>query len=354
MKQKVAVAMSGGVDSSLVAALLLEQGYDVFGITMELSDTSRDPNAPSAASDAKKVADQLGIEHHIVHYHDLFKSEVIDYFINEYSAGRTPNPCVVCNRKIKYGRLFQDCRELGADLIATGHYVQIKHLADGAVQIIKGADSLKDQSYMLYSLNNDVLKYFIFPLGAYTKQETRKLAAERGLIVANKPESQDICFIPNDDYKKFLQERVPHIFKEGNIVDTKGHILGKHSGLPLYTVGQRKGLGIAAEHPLYVIGLNPKTNEVIVGGNDEVFARALIAQNINFLDQRQLTVPLVTVAKIRYGKNEAPCTVIPLGNNQAQVIFDQPQRAITPGQSIVFYDGDQLIGGGVIQKALLL
>lgn len=354
MKKTVAVAMSGGVDSSLTAAVLLEQGYNVFGVTMTLSDDSREKGGSTAIRDAKRVADELGIEHHVANYHAGFKQDVISYFINEYANGRTPNPCVVCNNKIKFGRLLKDCLAMGADYVATGHYARkIVDEKTGKHLIIKAVDKHKDQSYVLYTLDQFAISHFLFPMGDHSKEITRKMAEERGLVTAHKAESQEICFVPNDDYKAYLKQKAPEIFKPGDIVDVSGKVLGHHEGIPYYTIGQRKGLGIASEHPLYVIELDVKNNRVIVGGNEDVFAKGLIARDMHFITKDSFDEPFRTSGKIRYGKREALCTVTPLnGGRDAEIIFDEPQRAVTPGQSVVFYDGDILVGGGRIERAI--
>ena len=313
MKKKVAVAMSGGVDSSLTAALLIEQGYDVIGVTMTLSDESREAGGSTAVSDAKKVADALNIPHYVVNYHKKFKDDVIKYFISEYAKGRTPNPCVRCNNTVKFGSLLKDCLELGADCVATGHYARIEQdEKTGRYLLKKGLDVRKDQSYVLYTLTQDVLKHFILPLGNYSKEKTRELAGKMNLPVANKPESQEICFIPNDDYKAYLKAKAPHILKPGDIVDVNGNKLGRHEGVPLYTVGQRKGLGIAAAHPLYVVGLDVKRNRVIVGENKDVFAKGLVAKDLNFITRDDFTEKFVTTAKIRYGAKAVSYTHLTL------------------------------------------
>lgn len=354
MKKTVAVAMSGGVDSSLTAAVLQEQGYNVFGVTMTLSDDSREKGGSTAIRDAKRVADELGIEHHVANYHAGFKQDVISYFIDEYAHGRTPNPCVVCNNKIKFGRLLKDCLAMGADYVATGHYARkIVDEKTGRHLIVKAVDKHKDQSYVLYTLDQFAISHFLFPMGDHSKEITRKMAEDRGLVTAHKAESQEICFVPNDDYKAYLKQKAPEIFKPGDIVDVSGKVLGRHEGIPYYTIGQRKGLGIAAEHPLYVIELDVKNNRVIVGGNEDVFAKGLIARDMHFITKDSFDEPFRTSGKIRYGKKEALCTVSPLnGGRDAEIIFDEPQRAVTPGQSVVFYDGDILVGGGRIERAI--
>ncbi len=354
MKKTVAVAMSGGVDSSLTAAVLLEQGYNVFGVTMTLSDESREAGGSTAIKDAKKVADELNIKHYVVNYHEEFKQDVINYFIGEYAHGRTPNPCVVCNNKIKFGRLLKDCLELGADYVATGHYARSEYDEKTNKYLIrKAVDTHKDQSYVLYTLGQFAISHFLFPMGEHSKVVTRQMAQERNLITAKKPESQEICFVPNDDYKTYLKQKAPHIFKPGDITDVNGNILGHHNGIAFYTIGQRKGLGIAAEHPLYVIRLDAKHNRVIVGENKNVFAHGLVAENLNFIMKDSFDKPFTTSAKIRYGNKEATCEVIPLnGGKLAKIIFDEPQRAVTPGQSVVFYEGEYLLGGGVIRNII--
>lgn len=354
MKKTVAVAMSGGVDSSLTCALLLEQGYNVFGITMSLSEDSREKGGSSAVRDSKKVAEDLGIKHYVVSYHDEFKKEVVDYFINEYKNAHTPNPCVVCNKKIKFGRLLDDAIKLGADYLATGHYTRcVFDEEKNEYQIRKGLDLNKDQSYMMYNMNQDVLAKIMFPLGEFSKTNTRQMAKERNLIVANKPESQEICFVPNDDYKGFLKNKSANIFKKGKIIHVNGEVLGEHDGISLYTIGQRKGLGIAYKTPLYVVDLDAEKNQVIVGDNEDLFSTGLVARNLNFLNNKYFNKEFTADGKIRYGNNYAKCHILPIaGTDKAKVYFDKPQRAVTPGQSIVFYDGDILLGGGVIEEAI--
>jgi tRNA (5-methylaminomethyl-2-thiouridylate)-methyltransferase len=350
MKKKVAVAMSGGVDSSLCAALLKEQGYDVFGITMLLSDDSREENGiSSAVTDAKHMADFLGIEHVTADFRPLFSEKVIDYFFAEYLAARTPNPCVVCNRFLKFGELLSFAQERGADFLATGHYVRIEKEADGSFALKKGRDEKKDQSYVLYRLPREILPHVLFPLGNYKKEETRTIAQKLALPVADKPESQEICFVPEDNYRAYLSQHKPHSFYAGDIVDEQGNVLGQHRGLPFYTIGQRKGLGITAAHPLYVIALDKINNRVVVGKDEALYASSLIAKDVNWLMEKPIREISVR-AKIRYGSREVQASVLPLPAETVKISFDEDQRAATPGQSVVFYSGDRLLGGATIES----
>jgi len=360
-KPRVLVAMSGGVDSSLAAALLVQEGYDVIGATMQIWDKdvpeddaeNRGCCSLSAIDDARSVAEKIGIPYYVLNFRDMFQETVVNYFIREYGAGKTPNPCIACNRFVKFEGLLQKALALGAEYVATGHYARIAYDDElGRHTLRKGVDHTKDQSYALYHLNQDTLKHFLMPLGTYTKVETRQMAAKLGLSVANKPESQEICFVPDDDYKSFLAEKSPGALKPGHIVDVQGKILGKHQGLPLYTIGQRKGLGIATGRPLYVVELDYDRNQVIVGTDEDVFASELIANDFNFITMDTLTEPMTVSAKIRYGAKEGIARITPLENGEVNVRFDEPQRAITPGQSVVFYDGDMVIGGGIITKAV--
>ena len=338
--EKIAVAMSGGVDSSLAAALLLQNRFDVVGITMLLADYDKN------IADAKNICDFLGINHFVADFRQIFRDNVENYFVNEYLRGNTPNPCVQCNKFIKFGALFDFANDLGANFLATGHYARII-FEDNRFKLKKAADFKKDQSYVLYNLTPDKLSRIILPLGDFSKVQTRNLAENLNLPVANKPDSQEICFVPNDDYKKFISERNPaaQALQAGEIVDSSGKVLGNHNGVANYTIGQRKGLGIAAPHPLYVTKLDVANKKVVVGSNDNLFSKFLTACDVHWIYKPIL--PATLQAKIRYGSKFADCTVFE-EENLLKVEFSEPQRAITSGQSIVFYDGDEVLGGAII------
>lgn len=351
--------MSGGVDSSLTAALLQERGYEVIGITMRLSEESRDFDCNdrgccsiASVDDARRVCEIIGVPHYTVNFQAQFQRDVIAHFLAEYAAGRTPNPCIDCNRYMKFGLLLDKTLELGAEFLATGHYARIARAADGRYLLQKGVDTKKDQSYALYHLNQASLAHFLLPLGDMTKDKTRELAEKFALPVAHKPDSQEICFVPHDDYKAYLREHNPECLQPGNIVDRAGHILGRHEGVPLYTIGQRKGLGIAYEHPLYVVALDMAKNEVVVGGAGDVYCTSLIAEDLNWIAIDGLAVgdSATYSAKIRYGSREGEARVTMLADGRLRADFDAPQRAATPGQSIVLYDGDTVVGGGIITE----
>ncbi|MCR4442042.1 MAG: tRNA 2-thiouridine(34) synthase MnmA [Peptococcaceae bacterium] len=355
---RVVVAMSGGVDSSVACALLLEEGYDVIGVTMktwECGTADLRENAccsTQAVQDARNVAERLGIPHYVVNFQELFAQKVIGYFIDEYLRGRTPNPCIACNRHIKFGALIKKARELEAAGIATGHYARIDFdERTGRYLLYRGDDRSKDQSYVLYNLTQEQLAWTIFPLGAYSKERIREKAAQLGLAVAKKPESQEICFIPDNDYKRFLENKAAaKEIKPGYFLDTKGKVIGKHKGLPYYTVGQRKGLGLAMGYPAYVVALDPENNNVIVGREEEIYREGLRARDNNFIALESLKQELDVEAKIRYGAEPARAVISPEEDGRVCVRFLQPQRAITPGQSVVYYRGDLVVGGGVIDE----
>ena len=336
--------MSGGVDSSLTAAFLLEKNFEVFGVTMLLSDDEKN------IYDARRVCEHLSIKHYVADFRNIFRANVEDYFVAEYLRGKTPNPCVRCNKKIKFGALFDLAEDLGADFLATGHYARIT-FEDGRFKLKKAVDIKKDQSYVLYNLTLEKLSKILLPLGEFSKVETRRLAAEKNLPVAHKPDSQEICFIPNDDYKSFIANREPsaQALKSGAIVDSSGKILGSHNGVANYTIGQRKGLGIAAPQPLYVTKLDVDNKKVVVDTNEKLFSYSLIAGDVHWIYKPQL--PKVLTAKIRYGAKVSACNVAE-AENYLSVTFTEPQRAITPGQSIVFYDGDEVLGGAIINEVM--
>lgn len=341
---KVLLGMSGGVDSSVAAILLMEQGYEVIGCTMNLWNP--DENNKNM-EDAKKVCEKLGITHYVLDYKKEFKCNVVDYFIKEYENTRTPNPCVECNRCLKFGYLYEKAKELGCKYIATGHYAKTEYSEKYNQYILKKSDETKkDQTYFLYAIPKEKIQYILFPLqNLKEKSDTRKIAEENGLEIAKKKDSQEICFIPNDDYKEFLSKYIST--QSGNIVLRNGEILGKHNGITNYTIGQRKGLGIAYKEPLYVLNLNKEKNEVIVGEEKELYSSELYANELNWLIFDKLEKEIECYAKIRYRANPAKARVIPDGN-KVKVIFNEPQRAITRGQSVVFYIDDVLIGGGKI------
>jgi len=357
MKHTVFVAMSGGVDSSLAAALLLQQGYDVIGITMRVwaGDEGDELYAASrccserAAHDAGQVAAHLSIKHHVVNYLEPFRELVIEDFVSRYLAGETPNPCIRCNTYVKFGKLLDESVALGADSLASGHYARLRRDdATGRFLLLKGLDRDKDQSYALYGLTQHQLSRLIFPLGDRRKQDTRRMAQELSLGVAHKEDSQEICFIPDGDYGAFLRREAPDMMQSGPILDLDGNEIGHHQGLALYTVGQRKGLGIAAGQPLYVVRLDPERNAVIVGPDPAVWGSRCLVKQVNWIAFDQPPQELHAQVKIRYLHRAQDATIQVTSHDAAQVRFDQPQRAITPGQAAVFYDGDTVLGGGTI------
>lgn len=347
MNKRVLLGMSGGVDSSVSAVLLQRQGYEVIGATMRLWEEKDTPN--TAVIDAKKVCEKLGIEHYVLDYKEEFKCNVIQNFINEYKNVRTPNPCVECNKYIKFGYFYQKAKELGCDYIATGHYARVEYSEKYDRYVLKKSkEEKKDQTYFLYTIPKEKISSLIFPLQDFaSKEEIRKIAAEYELETAKKKDSQEICFIPNNDYKLFLKDYI-NTEKQGKIIHKDGEVLGKHNGITNYTIGQRKGLGIAYKEPLYVIKLDKENNNVIVGSEEDLYTKELYAKDINLLLTENIEEPIKVKAKIRYRSKESDATIYQMENNKIKVIFDEPQRAITPGQSVVFYNDDIVFGGGKI------
>ncbi len=356
---KVVVAMSGGVDSSVTAALLKEEGYQVIGMTMQVWPRGQGHDEKGyggccgidAIEDARRVAFKLGILHYVVNFREIFAQTVITDFYQEYSQGRTPNPCIKCNQHVKFGALLQRARELGADFIATGHHARIERDETTAAHFLKkGVDRNKDQSYFLYSLTQEQLSHTLLPIGNFSKDRVREIARESGLSVADKPGSQEICFIPDDDYAKFIEDYIPQAAQPGPILDEQGNILGKHRGILHYTIGQRKGLGISTKEPSYVLAIEPERKAIVVGSKKAAYGDELIASRLNWIAITGLEKPILARAKIRYRHQEVEAEVTPLDEDKVYVKFKEPQLAITPGQAIVFYDGDTVIGGGTIEQ----
>lgn len=353
---KVVVGMSGGVDSSVAAYLLKKQGYDVIGVTMQIwqdeEQAIQEENGGccglSAVEDARRVAAKLDIPYYVMNFKNEFKEQVIDYFVDEYLQGRTPNPCIACNRYVKWESLLNRCLSIGADYIATGHYARVVKLDNGRYTLQRSATLAKDQTYALYNLTQDQLSKTLMPVGEYSKEEVRAIAEEIGLLVANKPDSQDICFIPDGDYATYIEETAGKKVPEGNFVTTDGKVLGRHKGIIHYTVGQRKGLGLALGYPAFVLEIRPETNEVVIGTHAESMADSLEAVNLNFMSIENLTEPMHVFAKIRYNHKGVWATIEKIDEDRIRCVFDEPQRAVTPGQAVVFYDGDYVLGGGTI------
>ena len=357
MSRKVVVGMSGGVDSSVAAWLLKEQGYDVIGVTMqiwqdedtEVQEAEGGCCGLSAVDDARRVAMDLGIPYYVMNFKEEFRKNVMDYFVGEYVEGRTPNPCIACNRHVKWESLLRRSMAIGADYIATGHYAQIDRLPGGRYSLKTSVTAAKDQTYALYNLTQEQLSHTLMPVGSYHKEEIRDMAKRLGLPVAHKPDSQEICFIPDHDYASFIEEYTGRELPPGNFVDLDGHVLGRHRGITHYTVGQRKGLNLSMGRPVFVVEIRPETNEVVIGDNQDVFTNVLRCDKLNWMAVDGLHGKSMDVlAKIRYSHKGSPCTIREIGNDMVECRFHEPVRAVTPGQAVVFYDGDYVAGGGTI------
>lgn len=349
--KRALIAMSGGVDSAVSALLALDAGYTCHGVTMDLSQKAL-TNDPTHISqdilDAADVCKRLGISHTVLSLGEEFRRYVISYFVEAYIKGETPNPCVVCNKHLKFGSLLEYASNKGCDTLVTGHYANVKKSADRYL-LCKANDEKKDQSYVLWTLTQDQLSHIFFPLGQYTKDEAREIATAHGFVNAHKHDSQDICFIPDGDYVSFIERYLGHGFDKGDFTDTEGNILGRHDGIIRYTPGQRKGLGIAFGRPMYVKSKDAAKNTVTLSSNEELFSDRLTVKNINLIALDRIDAPLRIEAKIRYNHKASPATVIQIDDNRLEIVFDTPQRAIAPGQSAVLYDGDVVIGGGIIE-----
>lgn len=352
--KKAIIAMSGGVDSSVAALLTKERGYECISATMKLFDneTVGETREKSCCSlddveDARSVALSLGMKYYVFNFSDKFRECVIDRFVSDYEHGRTPNPCIDCNKYLKFDKMYLRAMELGYDYVVTGHYARIEE-CDGRYLLKKAVDLSKDQSYVLYSMTQQQLAHTLFPLGEFEKSEVRKIAETHGFINAKKHDSQDICFVQSGTYADFIRQYTGRSYEPGNFVDTNGNIIGRHKGIINYTIGQRKGLDIAFGKPMYVKKICPDTNSVVLASNEELFTETLTASDLNLISVDSISEPMKIKAKIRYRQSEQSATVIQTDSNKISVTFDEPQRAVTSGQAVVLYDGDTVVGGGII------
>ena len=353
-KKKVVVGMSGGVDSSVAAYLLKKQGYDVIGITMQIWQEDKEYEereggccSLSAVDDARRVCEKLDSPFYVLNFRDSFKENVIKYFVQEYIDGKTPNPCIACNKHLKFDELLRKARGIGAEYVATGHYAKIEE-RDGRYLLIRSDDDRKDQTYALYNFTQDQLAHTLMPCGHFTKDKIREIAKEIGLAVHNKKDSEEICFVTDNDHGRFIKDEKPNGVKPGDFVDEEGNVLGRHKGIVYYTIGQRKGLGIALGRPMFVTKIDAKKNQVVLGNEETIFNTGLVAKNVNFIPFDKLEGEMNVTAKIRYSTKASEAVISPIKDGIIKVIFKDKQRAITKGQSVVFYDGNIVVGGGII------
>ena len=359
VSKKIIAAMSGGVDSSVTAALMVKAGYDVIAVTMRLGnhDTVEfDTDKPNCCSlegveDARRVSKLLNIPFYAFNYTNQFRKSIVDYFVDEYTAGRTPSPCVMCNKDLKFGKLLDQADQLGYNYVATGHYARIEQDTESGRYLLRcGVDQQKDQSYFLFSLTQDQLSRAIMPLGELNKNQVREIAHEYNMLTADKPESQELCFIADDNYKRFLKDRIPERIQPGSIINQDNEKLGEHQGVPFYTIGQRRGLGISAQTPLYVTQIRPKDITIVVGESQNLMRDSMQVEDLNLISIGKLESPIRAKVKIRYKDSGEIATILPLDKTSAKVQFDNPRRAVTPGQAAVFYHDDMVVGGGWISK----